>query len=156
MPTTIAPRRRQTSLDRVKPPTLNPRRPTCLSPTWRTISASTWASGRDVHPGDDLALLPLVADTTGKRRTIWDAWDTKGGRCGHWGALHRAAIAIRAADLDTYQQPYRRPLPITHEQRQVPGAARGVIEWVSVDPEEPGPVYPIDPVRRPTGRGVAV
>jgi hypothetical protein len=119
-------------------------------------AAATLASRRDIHPGDDLAVLPLVADTTGKRRTIWDAWDTKGGRCGHWGALHRAAIAIRAADLDTYQQPYRRPLPITHEQRQVPGAARGVIEWVSVDPEEPAPVYPIDPVRRPTGRGVAV
>jgi hypothetical protein len=40
-------------------------------------AAATLASRRDIHPGDDLAVLPLVADTTGKRRTIWDAWDQR-------------------------------------------------------------------------------
>jgi hypothetical protein len=116
------------------------------------------ASRHDVHPGDHLAVLPLVCDVdSGKRRTIWDAWDVgQQGRCGRWGALHRASITIRAADLNCYQQPYRRPLPVHREQRQKAGAPTGVIEWVTVDPEEQTP-EPFDPVRRnDTGRAVAV
>ena len=91
--------------------------------------------------------------TSHKRREVWTAYDDNTGtRTGRWGALHRATITIRAANLDTYQQPYRRPLPITREQRQVAGAPRGVIEWVEVDPEETA-VQPIDP-RRPSKRAV--
>ena len=116
-------------------------------------AAATLATGIDIHPSDQLAVLPLVADTSGKRRTIWDAWDVgQQGRTGRWGALHRANIPIRACPLDTYQQPYRRPLPIRREQQQVPGAPRGEIRWVEIDPEERHP-EPIDP-RRPSKRAV--
>jgi hypothetical protein len=116
-------------------------------------AAATLATGIDIHPSDQLAVLPLVADTSGhKRRAVWDAFDTTGGRCGHWGALHRANITIRAADLDTYQKPYRRPLPIRREQQQVPGAPRGEIRWVEIDPEERHP-EPIDP-HRPSKRAL--
>jgi hypothetical protein len=116
-------------------------------------AAATLATRIDIHPSDQLAVLPLVADTSGhKRRAVWDAFDTTGGRCGHWGALHRANITIRAADLDTYQQPYRRPLPVQRVQEQIPGAPRGEIRWVEIDPEERHP-EPIDP-RRPSKRAV--
>jgi hypothetical protein len=116
-------------------------------------AAATLATGIDIHPSDQLAVLPLVADTSGhKRRAVWDAFDTKGGRCGHWQALHRANITIRAAELEHYQQPYRRPLPVQRVQEQIPGAPRGEIRWVEIDPEERHP-EPIDP-RRPSKRAV--
>ena len=117
-------------------------------------AAATLATGIiDIHPSDQLAVLPLVADTSGhKRRAVRNAFDTKGGRCGHWQALHRANITIRAAELEHYQQPYRRPLPVQRVQEQIPGAPRGEIRWVEIDPEERHP-EPIDP-RRPSKRAV--
>jgi hypothetical protein len=116
-------------------------------------AAMTLARGVDVHPSDDLAVLPLVCDVTGhNRRAVWNAFDTKGGRCGHWQALHRANITIRAAELYHYQQPYRRPLPVQRVQEQIPGPPRGEIRWVEIDPEEWHP-EPIDP-RRPSKRAV--
>ena len=119
-------------------------------------AARTVATGTDVHPANQLQVLPLCVHLDGhKRRELWDAWDVgQQGRAGRWGALHRAGITIRAASLDGPLTEYRRAAPIERRQRQRAGAPRGEIEWYMFDPETD--VEPIDPVRRPTGGAVAV
>jgi hypothetical protein len=123
------------------------------------LCAASTLNGHNVYVSDGPRLLPLcvaVADVRGKRRRqLWTAWDDTDGRTGHWGPLHRAWFTIHAlANLDQHAE-YRRPLPYRYEQRQIAGAPRGYVEQVAVDPEEQTP-EPFDPVRRPTGRGVAV
>ena len=99
-------------------------------------------------------MLPLCIDTTTHtRRGLWTAWDTD-GRCGHWSALHRLGVAIRACPLDQPLAEFRRALPTEQRRRQRAGAPKGELEYYTHDPETD--VRPIDPVRRPTGRGVAV
>jgi hypothetical protein len=54
-----------------------------------------------------------------------------------WTLISRAEADRRireAATLDGFA-PYRRALPLRREQRQVVGAPKGVIEWVTVDDE---------------------
>jgi hypothetical protein len=69
--------------------------------------------------------------------------------------LARLGVHIRAANLDTYT-PYRPPRPIEVRQEQQPGAPRGVIRRVEVDPEDADYRPPqIDPFREQTGRMVA-
>jgi hypothetical protein len=93
-------------------------------------AAATLATGTDIHPADQPAVLALVADTSGhKRRDVWAAFDQQTGRCGRWGALQRAGVPIHAASLAGLQ-PYRRPLP-----------------------DDDAPIVPINPSRR-TGRAI--
>jgi hypothetical protein len=60
----------------------------------------------------------------------------------------------RACPLDQPLAEFRRALPTEQRRRQRAGAPKGELEYYTHDPETD--VQPIDPVRRPTGRGVAV
>jgi len=101
-------------------------------------------------PVDPTAELALVCDPgTLHRRRVWEAFETVGGRTGKWGRLLALGCTLRAHDLDGFEK-YRLPLPIKHEQRQVLGAPRGVIEHVQTDPEDSefrSQVEPITPLR---------
>ena len=87
-------------------------------------------------PIDPTAELPLVCDPKAlHRRRVWLAFDHVGGRTGKWGRLTSLGCTLRAHDLNSFEK-YRLPLPIKHEQRQVLGALRGVVQMVSTDPED--------------------
>jgi hypothetical protein len=92
-------------------------------------------------------VLGLVADPgQAHRRQVWTAWNNGVGD-DRWNALVRLGVRIRAADLGTYQ-PYRAPRPLEVRQEQQPGAPRGVIRRVEVDPEDADYSPPqIDPYR---------
>ena len=87
-------------------------------------------------PVDPTAELPLTLDP-GKlhRRRVWQAFDHVGGRTGKWGRLTSLGCTLRAHDLDGFQK-YRLPKPLIHENRQVLGALRGVVQAVTTDPED--------------------
>jgi hypothetical protein len=102
-------------------------------------------------PIDPTAELPLICDPgTLHRRRVWDAFDHVGvGRTGKWGRLVSLGCTLRAHDLDGFQK-YRLPKPLIHENRQVLGALRGVIEPITTDPEDAeyrSQIEPITPLR---------
>jgi len=101
-------------------------------------------------PVDPTAELPLVCDPgTLHRRRVWEAFDHVGGRTGKWGRLTSLGCTLRAHDLDGFQK-YRLPKPLIHENRQVLGALRGVIEPITTDPEDAeyrSQVEPLTPLR---------
>lgn len=98
------------------------------------------------------ALLALTVHTDGiHRRRMWEAWQST-GRCGRWTALVALGAQIQAHPLDGFEH-YREPRPLIYRQQQVPGAPRGDIENVVLDPEDEDfrdPVAAMDPVR-PSG-----
>jgi hypothetical protein len=114
-------------------------------------AAATLARGIDIHPGNKLIALPLCIATDGhKRRDIWKAWDTQGARCGHWSALHRAGITIRA--WPARPTPRRISPRYAHRTvlRQMPGKPTGILESYSFDPEtDAEPIDPYKPESRP-------
>ena len=99
------------------------------------------------------ALIALAVHTDGlHRRRVWEAWKST-GRCGRWTALVALGAHIGAAALRDFE-PYREPRPLIYRQQQVPGAPRGDIENIVIDPEDDDyrePVEPMDPVIRPSG-----
>ena len=101
-------------------------------------------------PIDPTAELPLVCDPgTLHRRRVWEAFNHVGGRTGKFGRLVSLGCTLRAHNLDSFEK-YRLPLPVKHEQRQVLGALRGVVQMVSTDPEDAdyrSQVEPITPLR---------
>jgi len=101
-------------------------------------------------PVDPTAELPLICDPGAlHRRRVWEAFDYVGGRTGKFGRLVSLGCTLRAHDLDGFQK-YRLPKPVKHEQRQVLGALRGVVQMVSTDPEDAeyrSDVEPITPLR---------
>lgn len=99
-------------------------------------------------PIDQAAVIGLTVDP-GKahRRRVWEAWETDGGRTGKWGALTSlTGVTIRAADLDDFTR-YDRPRPLIHKQEQILGEPRGTVRNVTIDPEDPGYIPPVEPDR---------
>jgi hypothetical protein len=99
-------------------------------------------------PIDDAAVFGLTVDAGElHRRRAFEAFDTEGGRTGRFGPLCSLGARLRAADLDAYE-PYRRPAPLVHRQRQIAGRPIGYVENVTTDPEDQRPAVPaIEPAR---------
>jgi hypothetical protein len=117
--------------------------------------AATLATGIDVHPANQQLVLPLCVDvSTGKRRSLWDGWDTTSGRTGRWGALAKLCATIRAHPLTEPLTEYRRALPVEQRRRQAPGQPHGILEYYTFDPESD--VEQIDPFHEQPGRMRAV
>ena len=77
-------------------------------------------------------ILPLTVDASDvHRRRIWESWDQRDGRCGHWPGILEVGAAIRAADLANLHS-YRRPAPLQTKVEQ-----HGQLSVsVTVDPED--------------------
>ena len=80
---------------------------------------------------DERMLLALTVDDRGvHRRKLWEAWNSKDGRCGHWSAILAVGAAIRA-EVGTLR-PYALPKPLETRVEQ----RNGLTLNVTRDPED--------------------
>jgi hypothetical protein len=85
--------------------------------------------------------IALCANPKGAhRRRVWEAWATKSGRTGRWGALRALNVEIRAAREPVGLTPYARP------QKPVPVARPGgqVQNWDPHDGDLPRGWKPVN------------
>ena len=70
---------------------------------------------------DEPTLVGLLVYPNGAhRRRLWEAWWSKTGRTGRWGAIIKAGAKIRAAELADVH-PYRGPRPLERRQEERDG-----------------------------------
>ncbi len=118
-----------------------------------TLVCAAELAGLRVGRERDEHLLALAVDAGSlHRRKVWAGWETTTGRTRRWGALVKLGATIRAYRPLENLEKYRRPRPLEHRQEQQPGAPRGYVVNVTVDPEDAD--YKPNPQQR-AGRMVA-